>query len=66
MNQPEKYAVLVVTAAVKRDGKIESKPVALAVWDISVLTKSTGRGKPFDQITLSTDVCILPNLRFAL
>ena len=49
LDQPEKYAVLVVTlkAAVEIDGKVESKLAALAVWDISVLTESTGGGKVF-------------------
>lgn len=45
LDQPDKYAVLVVTATVKTDSKVKSKPIAIAVWDISVLTKSTGGDK---------------------
>jgi hypothetical protein len=45
LEQPDKYAVLAATAPVETDGKTSSKVIALAVWDISVLTKSTGGGK---------------------
>ncbi|KAL8834336.1 MAG: hypothetical protein Q9170_003790 [Blastenia crenularia] len=40
--QPEKYVVLVVTAPVKSSERLISKVIALAVWDISILTKQTG------------------------
>ncbi len=40
LEQPDKYAVLVVTARDNHD-----RAVALAVWDISVRTKQKGGGK---------------------
>lgn len=52
LDQPDKYAVLVVTATVKTDSKVKSKPIAIAVWDISVLTKSTGGVKYYSSFTV--------------
>ncbi|KAF2810817.1 acyl-CoA N-acyltransferase [Mytilinidion resinicola] len=42
IDQPEKFAVLVVTAPVESDGETANKPISLAVWDMSVLTNSKG------------------------
>jgi len=46
LNQPEKYASLVVTAPVSgTDGKVDDKIIAIGVWDLAVETKSTGGGE---------------------
>jgi hypothetical protein len=39
LQQPEKYAVLVVDAHFNNKGKNACEAIALGVWDISVLTK---------------------------
>ena len=46
MGQPEKYAVLVVTASINdSEGRmISNEPIALAVWDIAVEMKSRSGG----------------------
>lgn len=44
IEQPEKFAVLVVTASVATNGKAADRPIALAVWDLAVLTEPTGGG----------------------
>lgn len=47
LNQPNKYAVLVVTASVKKEvgSTVKPRPIAYAVWDIDVGTKSPAGGQ---------------------
>jgi len=49
LDQPEKFAVNVVTAPVTAfGGVVFQEPIAIGVWDVAVETKSTGGGKrPF-------------------
>ncbi|KAJ5115859.1 hypothetical protein N7456_000207 [Penicillium angulare] len=51
LDQPEKYVTLVTTAPVSVDGgkTVTHKPVSLAVWDISVETKSNGSDLGIDK-----------------
>ncbi|KAH7377964.1 acyl-CoA N-acyltransferase [Cadophora sp. MPI-SDFR-AT-0126] len=42
IEQPEKFTVMIVTTPVEKDGQVASQAIALAVWDISVLTEATG------------------------
>ncbi len=54
LNQPDKYQVFVATI---QDTEGSRKPIALAVWDMSVTTESTGEGmyfKPQPRSTAST------------
>ncbi len=44
LEQPQKFAVLVVTAPVVEDGRTRDRPIALAVWDMAVLKESTSGG----------------------
>jgi hypothetical protein len=44
IDQPEKFAVLVVTVTVSESDKAVERPIALAVWDMAVLTEPTGGG----------------------
>lgn len=44
LNQPGKFAVLVVTTPVARADGISNDTIAIGVWDIAVETKSTGGG----------------------
>ena len=43
--QPDKYAVILVTALVEKEGQFMQKTAAIAVWDMSVLTQPASGGK---------------------
>jgi hypothetical protein len=45
LEQPAKFAFLLVTSPVVEDDVIIHKPIALGVWDIAPETKSTGGGE---------------------
>lgn len=46
LDQPEKFAVNVVTAPVTEfGGVVVDEPIAIGIWDIAVETKSTGGGE---------------------
>ncbi|KAK7414081.1 hypothetical protein QQX98_007024 [Neonectria punicea] len=42
LDQPEKFATLVVTAPVTSDGQVVHQPISVGVWDVAVETKSKG------------------------
>tara|TARA_R110002060_G_scaffold15727_12_gene21975 strand:- start:2066 stop:2506 length:441 start_codon:yes stop_codon:yes gene_type:complete len=45
LEQPEKFTVMIITTPVERDGQVASRAIALAVWDMAVLTEATGGGE---------------------
>jgi hypothetical protein len=46
LEQPEKFATLIVTATVVSDeGVTRDRAISVGVWDISPMTKSTGGSK---------------------
>lgn len=45
LDQPEKYGTLIATAPVQSENQVSHRAIALAVWDLSVCTKSKGGGK---------------------
>lgn len=45
LEQPDKYVIHVIETTLETgDGSVVIKPVGLAVWNVSVLTKATGTG----------------------
>ena len=50
LEQPEKFTVMIITTPVEKDGQVASRAIALAVWDMAVLTEATGGGETFSGI----------------
>jgi hypothetical protein len=44
LEQPKKFATLVVTTLVSRKGISKERAISVGIWDISPMSKSTGGG----------------------
>ncbi|KAF4470351.1 gnat family [Fusarium albosuccineum] len=50
LDQPEKFATLVVTAPVPSDtGAVVDRPISIGVWDVAPETKATGGDRGIDE-----------------